>query len=92
MGLIGRWGAWTLACVPALGGLLVGIIRWFVQEFSPNLMSLMGAVEAGKEIPFIRPIAKTLAAAISLGTGASLGPEGPVWKWVPTSAFSWVKR
>lgn len=77
MGLIGRWGAWTLACVPALGGLLVGIIRWFVQEFSPNLMSLMGAVEAGKEIPFIRPIAKTLAAAISLGTGASLGPEGP---------------
>ncbi|WP_460194142.1 chloride channel protein [Thermosynechococcus sp. FA-CM-4201] len=77
MGLMGRWGAWTLACVPALGGLLVGIIRWFVQEFSPNLMSLMGAVEAGKEIPFIRPIAKTLAAAISLGTGASLGPEGP---------------
>lgn len=77
MGLIGRWGAWTLACVPALGGLLVGIIRGLVQEFSPNLMSLMGAVEAGKEIPFIRPIAKTLAAAISLGTGASLGPEGP---------------
>ncbi|RMH63933.1 MAG: CBS domain-containing protein [Cyanobacteria bacterium J003] len=77
MGIIGRWGRWTLACVPTLGGLLVGIVRWLVQEFSPNLMSLMGAVEAGKEIPLIRPIAKTLAAAISLGTGASRGPEGP---------------
>ncbi|MFN4280266.1 chloride channel protein [Thermosynechococcus sp.] len=77
MGIIGGWGSWTLACVPALGGLLVGTVRWFVQDFSPNLRSLMGAVEAGKEISFIRPIAKTLAAAISLGTGASLGPEGP---------------
>ncbi|MFN4195811.1 MAG: chloride channel protein [Thermosynechococcus sp.] len=77
MGLIGRWGAWTLACVPMLGGLWVGLIRWGVQEFSPNLTALMGVVEAGKEIPWLRPIAKTLAAAISLGTGASLGPEGP---------------
>lgn len=77
MGIIGGLGGWTLACVPLLGGLLVGAIRWFVQDFSPNLMSLMGTVEAGKEIPLIRPIAKTLAAAISLGTGASLGPEGP---------------
>ncbi|BAC07698.1 chloride channel protein [Thermosynechococcus vestitus] len=77
MGIIGHWGGWTLACVPTLGGLLVGMMRWFVQEFSPNLMSLMSAVEAGQEIPLIRPIAKTLAAAISLGTGASLGPEGP---------------
>ncbi|WP_298613517.1 chloride channel protein [uncultured Thermosynechococcus sp.] len=77
MGLIGQLGTWTLACIPMLGGWLVGTIRWLVQDFSPNLMSLMGTVEAGKEIPFIRPIAKTLAAAISLGTGASLGPEGP---------------
>lgn len=77
MGIIRGWGAWTLACVPMLGGLWVGLIRWGVQEFSPNLTALMGVVEAGKEIPWLRPIAKTLAAAISLGTGASLGPEGP---------------
>ncbi|MBD1825227.1 chloride channel protein [Cyanobacteria bacterium FACHB-DQ100] len=77
MGTIGHFGAWTLACVPTLGGVLVGLIRWLTKEFSPGISALIAAVQAGKEMSATRPIAKTIAAAISLGTGASLGPEGP---------------
>lgn len=77
MGAIGHWGGWTLALVPILGSAIVGLIRWLSQEFSPGIASLIAAVQTGKEMSPIRPIAKTIAAAVSLGSGASLGPEGP---------------
>lgn len=77
MGTIAHLGAWTLACVPMLGGIIVGLIRWLCKEFSPGIASLIDAVQTGKEMSPGRPIAKTIAAAASLGTGASLGPEGP---------------
>ncbi|HTL90399.1 MAG TPA: chloride channel protein [Leptolyngbya sp.] len=77
MGTIGHFGGWTLACVPILGGVLVGLMRWLTKEFSPGISALILAVQAGKEMSVTRPIVKTLAAAVSLGTGASLGPEGP---------------
>ncbi|MBW4439995.1 MAG: chloride channel protein [Plectolyngbya sp. WJT66-NPBG17] len=77
MGTIGHFGAWTLACVPTLGGVLVGLMRWLTKEFSPGISALITAVQSGKEMSATRPIMKTLAAAVSLGTGASLGPEGP---------------
>jgi H+/Cl- antiporter ClcA len=31
MGLIVPLGFWTLACIPVIGGLLVGIMRWWLQ-------------------------------------------------------------
>ncbi|MDZ8050263.1 MAG: chloride channel protein [Aulosira sp. ZfuVER01] len=77
MGIIGVWGAWTLACVPILGGLIVGLMRWRTQDFGPGLSSLIAASQ-GKEIKQpLRPVTKMLAASVSLGSGASLGPEGP---------------
>ncbi|AFZ23178.1 chloride channel protein EriC [Cylindrospermum stagnale PCC 7417] len=77
MGEIGFWGAWTLACVPTLGGLIVGLMRWRTQDFGPGLSSLI-AVSQGTEVKRqLRPVTKMLAAAVSLGSGASLGPEGP---------------
>jgi H+/Cl- antiporter ClcA len=77
MGLIGIWGAWTLACVPTLGGLIVGLMRWRTQDFGPGLSSLI-AVSQGREVKQqLRPVTKMIAAAVSLGSGASLGPEGP---------------
>jgi H+/Cl- antiporter ClcA len=77
MGEIGIWGAWTLACVPTLGGLIVGLMRWRTQDFGPGLSSLI-AVYQGKEVKRqLRPVTKMLAASVSLGSGASLGPEGP---------------
>ncbi|MBK1987077.1 chloride channel protein [Sphaerospermopsis aphanizomenoides BCCUSP55] len=77
MGQIGVWGAWTLACVPTLGGLIVGLMRWRTQDFGPGLSSLI-AVAQGREVKRqLRPVTKMIAAAVSLGSGASLGPEGP---------------
>ncbi|MBD2340491.1 chloride channel protein [Calothrix sp. FACHB-156] len=77
MGTIGVWGAWTLACVPTVGGLIVGLMRWRTQDFGPGLSSLIAASQ-GKEIRQpLRPVTKMLAASVSLGSGASLGPEGP---------------
>jgi H+/Cl- antiporter ClcA/CBS domain-containing protein len=76
MGTIGAWGAWTLACVPTLGGLIVGFMRWRTSDFGPGLSTLI-AVSQGREIKQLRPVTKMLAASVSLGSGASLGPEGP---------------
>ncbi|MBD2061682.1 chloride channel protein [Funiculus sociatus GB2-A5] len=77
MGLISGWGAWTLACVPTIGGLIVGLMRLAWPDFGPNISSLIAAAQGGKEVLPLRPVTKMVAAAVSLGTGASLGPEGP---------------
>ncbi|BAZ37887.1 Cl- channel voltage-gated family protein [Calothrix sp. NIES-4101] len=77
MGKIGAWGAWTLACVPILGGLIVALMRWRTQDFGPSLSSLIAASQVGRLQQQLRPVSKMLAAAVSLGSGASLGPEGP---------------
>lgn len=77
MDLVFSWGSWTLACVPTLGGVLIGLMRWRWADLGPSMSSLIAATrEAKKSLP-LRPIAKMVAAAISLGSGASLGPEGP---------------
>lgn len=77
MGVIGVWGAWTLACVPTVGGLIVGFMRWRTQDFGPGLSSLIAAAQGTELRQQLRPITKMFAAAVSLGSGASLGPEGP---------------
>lgn len=77
MGVVGTWGAWTLWSVPILGGLIVSLMRWRTQDFGPNLSSLIAASRAGALKQKLRPVTKMLAAAVSLGSGASLGPEGP---------------
>ena len=79
MGRISVWGAWTLACVPTLGGVLIGLMRWRLQDFGPSVSTLIAATEGAKQALAreLRPVTKMVAASISLGTGASLGPEGP---------------
>jgi H+/Cl- antiporter ClcA/CBS domain-containing protein len=77
MGAIAHWGAWTLACVPTLGGIIVGLMRWRWQTFGPGMSALIAAARGTQEISPIRPVIKMVAASVSLGSGASLGPEGP---------------
>jgi H+/Cl- antiporter ClcA len=77
MGVVGTWGAWTLCTVPVIGGLIVGLMRWRTQDFGPSLNSLIAASKAGSLKQKLHPVTKMLAAAVSLGSGASLGPEGP---------------
>lgn len=71
------WGHWTLALIPLLGGIIIGFMRWRIRDFGPGLAALMEMVQGGRELLPLKPVAKMIAAAISLGSGASLGPEGP---------------
>jgi H+/Cl- antiporter ClcA/predicted transcriptional regulator len=70
-------GGWLVALVPAIGGAIVGLMRWYWRDFGPNMHSMIAATEAGKKLAPWRGILKMVAASVSLGTGASLGPEGP---------------
>ena len=68
---------WPVVVVPSLGGLAVGLLRWLGGTIGPGLASLMamadGALTAAPRLPLLRLV----AASLSLGSGASLGPEGP---------------
>ena len=80
--LLGRLpGAVATALAPAVGGLLVApiVVRWSPNARGSGIPSVMYAVSnLGGRVPrnlaFWRPLATTL----SIGSGASLGTEGPV--------------
>ncbi|WAL58798.1 chloride channel protein [Thermocoleostomius sinensis] len=76
-GFLSTWGHWTLALIPLLGGLLVGLMRWRMRDFGPGLTTLLEVAQGDRELVLLNPITKMTAASISLGSGASLGPEGP---------------
>ncbi|GAB4386082.1 MAG: chloride channel protein [Elainellaceae cyanobacterium] len=76
-GFLSVWGHWTLALIPLLGGLLVGFLHWQMRDFGPGLATLMEVVQGSREVVLSNPISKMTAASVSLGSGASLGPEGP---------------
>jgi CIC family chloride channel protein len=71
---------WCVA-VPAVGGLLVGPIIWFFAREAkghgvPEVIAAI-AVRGGVIRPRVVAV-KTLASAISIGTGGSVGREGPI--------------
>jgi H+/Cl- antiporter ClcA/CBS domain-containing protein len=67
---------WILT-IPILGGIAVGLLRWYWRDLGQNLAGMLNATQTGEQLQPQRGLIKMLAAAISLGTGASLGPEGP---------------
>lgn len=73
--------AWALPLVPALGALLSG---WLVLRFAPEAggHGTDAAVDSfhrrGGRIRGRVPIVKTLASALTLGSGGSGGREGPI--------------
>lgn len=81
MGTLSTWGAWTLALVPTLGGLIVGLMLARKQDFGPGLSALIAAASGSATrhsiLQRLQPVTKMVAASVSLGSGASLGPEGP---------------
>ena len=70
-----------MACVPALGGLISGLI---VFTFAPEAEghgtdAMVDAFHRKKGIIRRRvPIVKTIASAITIGSGGSAGKEGPI--------------
>ena len=73
-------GGWTLGLIPVLGGLAVGLIAhfWIGEERHHGVAGIMeSAALAGGRLRYQRIPAKSAAAALSIGSGASVGPEDP---------------
>ena len=72
---------WLILTIPALGGLIVG---WIQQHFVPGQRphSVADVIESGaihdSRIDTKTGLLSILTAAISIGTGASVGREGPI--------------
>ena len=79
-GALSPLGGWTVLLLPALGGLIVGVLMYlFVgEERHHGVAGIMEAVAlAGGRLRYRRIPIKTVAASISIGAGASVGPEDP---------------
>ena len=79
-GLLSHLGGWTLFLVPVVGGLAVGLLMHFFvgEERHHGVAGVMEAVAlAGGRLRYQRAPVKIVGAAISIGAGASVGPEDP---------------
>jgi len=71
--------AW-LVLIPALGGLVVGLIVhfWVGEEKLHGTAGILQSVAiSGGRLRYSKTPVKTLAAILSIGSGASVGPEDP---------------
>jgi H+/Cl- antiporter ClcA len=68
---------YSLALGPVLGGLLVGLLRWRWSPLGPNLAALIQVAQGKAPLSPTKALLKAIAAIISIGSGASVGPEGP---------------
>jgi CIC family chloride channel protein len=77
---VSPWGPW-LILAPVIGGL---IVVWLVKTFAPEakghgVPEVMYAVYHNQgNVRGVVAIVKSLASAISIGSGASVGREGPI--------------
>jgi CIC family chloride channel protein len=72
---------WAVVAVPALGGALVGLIVWIARKpvGGGGMSALIESVAlAGGKIPPQPVLANALAAVVTVGSGGSLGREGPM--------------
>ncbi len=81
----GRWlhflGHYYVVLVPALGGLIVGPMTYFWAREAkghgvPEVMEAM-ALRGGRIRPVVA-VVKALASSVNIGTGGSVGREGPI--------------
>lgn len=74
-------GRWVIVLVPTLGGLIAGpLIYFFAREAKghgvPEVMQAI-ALKGGRIRPIVA-LVKGLASALTIGTGGSVGREGPI--------------
>lgn len=84
---------WLLVLIPALGGLLVGLLRW---KFKDHIRSgTSGAIDSFHsqrgEFPRGSLWKKLVASTITLGAGGSAGREGPI-ALMGSIIGSWIAR
>ena len=75
------WGKAYVIIVPPLGGLLVGLLVYFFAREAkghgvPEVMEAV-ALHGGRIRPIVAVI-KSLASSLSIGSGGSVGREGPI--------------
>ncbi|KAL3508297.1 hypothetical protein ACH5RR_027698 [Cinchona calisaya] len=63
--------------IPVLGGVIVGMLHGLLDIFGQIQQSSSSQEQGFDVLAGIFPTVKALQAAITLGTGGSLGPEGP---------------
>jgi len=68
---------WPVVVVPTLGGYAMGLLRRYGGSLGPGLPSLMAMADGAMRAAPKLPLQRLLGASLSLGSGASLGPEGP---------------
>jgi CIC family chloride channel protein len=79
-GALSTINPWLIALVPVVGGVIVGLMMHFFvgEERHHGVAGIMEAVAlAGGRLRYKRAPAKVVAAALSIGAGASVGPEDP---------------
>jgi CIC family chloride channel protein len=79
-GSLANHGHWMILIAPVVGGLVVGLILHFFigEERHHGVAGIMEATAlAGGRLRYRRMPIKAIAAALSIGSGASVGPEDP---------------
>ncbi|HSF40689.1 MAG TPA: chloride channel protein, partial [Thermoanaerobaculia bacterium] len=83
---------WLVVAAPAFGGVLIGLITWFMRQpvGGGGMSALIEAVAlSGGKIPPKPVLANALAAVATVGSGGSLGREGPLIR-LGAMISSWV--
>ena len=80
-GITQQWGNAYVVIIPAIGGLIVGpLIYFFAREAKghgvPEVMAAV-ALNGGRIRPVVA-VVKSLASSITIGSGGSVGREGPI--------------
>lgn len=78
--VLGHTGNWMIFFIPVIGGLAVGLISHFFigKERYHGIAGIMESVSlGGGRLPYRKIPIKTVAAALSIGSGASVGPADP---------------
>ncbi len=79
-GAFSSLGVWTVALIPMLGGVVIGLMNQYLLEHEKlhGTTGIMQSVAlAGGRLRYQNMPLKSAAAAISIGSGASVGPEDP---------------
>lgn len=79
-GAMAQVGEWRVALIPVIGGVLVGLfLHYFVgvEQYHGVAGIIESVTFGGGRLRYWRIPAKTVAAALAIGSGASVGPEDP---------------
>jgi CIC family chloride channel protein len=75
-----RWSMWLIVLIPTIGALICGIILQFIVPGARGSgipqVKVAYAVRGGR-VPLIEAVGKFLVGVLQIGSGSSLGREGP---------------